>query len=179
VTRPGPWQIVQGGKGLAAAQTGQIRDAGEASLVEQLAAVPQALGYGARLGECAAGDEERSDVECGLADAPARVVTGQLVVGDELLAHVQQHVVELRWILCDRRGHLGHALPGVGIGQRHQTRHGADHAIDQTELDVGVERDAVGEGVSEFITEDGDQGLAYPLLEHIQCVAEGFGEVGE
>jgi hypothetical protein len=107
------------------------------------------------------------------------VVTGQLVVGDELLAHVQQHVVERRWILGHRHGQLGHALPGVGVGQRHQTRHGADQAIDQTELDVGVERDAVGEGVSQFIAERCDQSLACPLLKFIQHVAEGFGEVAE
>jgi hypothetical protein len=107
------------------------------------------------------------------------VVTGQLVVGDELLAHVQQHVVELRWILCHRRGHLSHALPGVGVGQRHQTRHGADQAIDHTELEVGVHRDAVGEGVSEFIAEGGDEDRPYPLLEVIQQLAEGFGEVTE
>jgi hypothetical protein len=107
------------------------------------------------------------------------VVTGQLVVGDELLAHVQQHVVKLRWILSHRRGHLGHALPGVGVGQRHQTRHGADQAIRYTELEVGVERDAVGEGVSQFIAERGDQNRPCPLLEVIQQLAEGLGEVGE
>jgi hypothetical protein len=56
MTRPGPWQIVHGGKGPVA-QPGQIRDAGEASLLEELAAVPQAFGDGARLGECTAGDE--------------------------------------------------------------------------------------------------------------------------
>jgi hypothetical protein len=39
------------------AQAGQIREPGEASLLKQLAAVPQALGQGARLGERAAGDE--------------------------------------------------------------------------------------------------------------------------
>jgi hypothetical protein len=58
MTRPGPGEVVQARKGsLAAAQTGQIREPGEPSLLQQLAAVPQALGQVAGLRECAAGDE--------------------------------------------------------------------------------------------------------------------------
>ena len=179
VTGSGPWQIVTRGKGSAAAHAGDVREAGEASLVEQLAAVSKAPGYRAALGRRPAGEEEHPDVARCLADTPTRVVTGQLVIGDELLAHVLQHAGQLRRVLGHRHGHLGHALQDVDVGQRHQARHGANHAVDQTELDVGVEGDRLGERASHLIAKSGYESGFHPLLECVQGVTEGFGEVGE
>jgi hypothetical protein len=147
------------------AETRQIADAGEPALVGQLAAVPETLGQGAGLGRRAARREKAGDVERSLTDASAGVIAGERVVRDELLAHVEQDVVELGGVVGDHHRRVVHALPRVGVEHRHRSGHGVDDTVHDADLEVGVVVERGGQRVARLVAEGGDEEPAVEFLE--------------
>ncbi|MCP9273841.1 hypothetical protein [Mycolicibacterium arenosum] len=158
---------------MTAADTRQVVEAGESALARQRAAVPESPCQGAGSGKGPAiRVEQRRDVERGFACGPARVVAGPRVPRQELLAHVEQDVVEHGRVVGDHRGDVVHALPGVGVEHRHSPRDGVDDAVQDADLEIGVVVEAVGQRVSHVVAERGDQDLAVQFLEFRQCVVD-------
>lgn len=139
--------------------------------VECPADLVDTLGHGATLGQRPA-NEQAGDVEARFADAASRVVPGQLIPGQELLAGGDADVVDQGRILDDGQGRLTEAFPRVEVGERHCSGHGVDHTAENTGRQVGLELDDVRDRAADLIAEEFSQVLVGPFLELRHSVVE-------